>query len=169
MCKLREGVTYLENSTKALLIAGAVLICIILISIGVFIVNNANNVISTSGDVSNTYSLEVWNKQFSVYEGKQSGRNVKKLLDTVITANSTKNANSIIEDIGIYCSDSDVLSQITDYETKRTLSGNRYYGVRYKQNILMVENAINNSSTYKISFELNDGGYVWKIHIDNVE
>ena len=157
----------MENSSKAMLIAGVVFISIILVSIGVCIVNKSENEINESEKTINTYSIELWNKQFRVYEGKQSGRNVKRLLDTVITANAAKNNEEIKEDIGIYCSVEEVLEKINSSDLKNTLKGNRYYGARYKENILIVENAINNSSTYKISFELNDGGYIWKVHIDN--
>lgn len=42
----------MENASKALLIAGAVLIVIVLISIGVLLINRTRGTINSAGDVS---------------------------------------------------------------------------------------------------------------------
>lgn len=44
----------MENASKALLIAGAILIVIVLISIGVLLINRTRGTINSAGNVSDT-------------------------------------------------------------------------------------------------------------------
>ena len=87
----------MENATKALLIAGSILIAIILIAVGVRIFNSgdetANSVESTLGgrEVSN------FNNKFKPYEGNsKSGKQVKELINLVRVSNTTNNEYSKI-------------------------------------------------------------------------
>lgn len=159
----------MENVSKALLIAGAILIAIILISVGVIVINSPNDIISNAKDNSAANAVLAWNNRFTTYTGIQSGRKVQELLNLIIIENSDsdRSGERIKIDIGIYCSVEEVLDQITYQNAVETLKGNRDFGVRYAENILMVSNAINIRSKYKISFGTNEEGYIWKVYIDN--
>lgn len=77
----------MENASKALLIAGAVLICIVLISVGMVIVQSSQDVTDQVGDITSTQAAQTFNSQFTKYAGTQKGSSVKSLLETVAANN----------------------------------------------------------------------------------
>ena len=74
----------MENASKALLIAGAILLCILIIAIGMFIYNSAQSTITDSLTSLSTQEIEAFNNQFITYQGIQKGTNVKMLLRKLI-------------------------------------------------------------------------------------
>ena len=74
----------MENASKALLIAGAILLCILIIAIGMFIYNSAQSTITDSMDSLSTQEIDAFNNQFTSYEGKQTGSNIKALMGRLI-------------------------------------------------------------------------------------
>lgn len=78
----------MDNASKALIIAGAILIAVMLVSLGVMLYNTAAGV--AEGTVSSMESLGVdgYNAQFSQSFGnRQSAAVVQGLIDKVITNN----------------------------------------------------------------------------------
>ena len=86
----------MENASKALLIAGAILIAILLIAIGMMVFNSAKGVIDTSASNMSDTEKTAFNKQFDVYNGTQSGSNVKEIISKINTNNSNPNNVKII-------------------------------------------------------------------------
>ena len=84
----------MENASKALLIAGAVLIVILLIGIGMLIYSRSTGVIDTAASTMNTQEIQAFNSQFTPYEGEQKGSSVRALISTVIANNGTYNPNN---------------------------------------------------------------------------
>lgn len=84
----------MENASKALLIAGAVLIVIVLISVGMAIVGSATSVTDQVGDTTATQTVTAFNKAFDSYAGSQRGSAVKTLLQTISTSNATNSSTS---------------------------------------------------------------------------
>ena len=84
----------MENASKALLIAGAVLIVILLIGIGMLIYSRSTGVVDTAASTMNTQEIQAFNSQFTPYEGKQTGSSVRVLLSTVISHNGTNVNNT---------------------------------------------------------------------------
>ena len=85
----------MENASKALIIAGAVLLSILIIAIGIFIFNGANSTITDSMTSMSTQEIEAFNNQFLSYDGKQSGSNVKALIGRLVA-----NANTYKDETG---------------------------------------------------------------------
>ena len=83
----------MENASKALLIAGAILIVIVLISIGMLIVNSTNDVTEQAQTTAAGQSIQIFNSKFIQYEGKQKGSTVKNLYQSVMASNAA-NADS---------------------------------------------------------------------------
>ena len=86
----------MENASKALIIAGAILLAILLISLGIMVFNQASNTVSNSGmtDAERT----AFNQKFLKYEGEQTGNMVKALIQEVIVNNSqSENADRIVK------------------------------------------------------------------------
>ena len=70
----------IENASKALLIARAILLCILIIAIGMFIYNSTQSTIVDSLSTLSTQEIEAYNNQFLAYQGIQKGINIKKLI-----------------------------------------------------------------------------------------
>lgn len=87
----------MENASKALLIAGAILIVILLIAVGMMVYQGAQGSINKAiGSMSST-EKDIHNKQFEPYMGtKVSGSNVKSLLSKIITNNADDNNVKVI-------------------------------------------------------------------------
>lgn len=88
----------MENASKALLIAGAILICIVLISVGMMIVSSATDVVDSSTDTTKSQAVQAFNSTFNNYQGNQKGSAIKTLLETISTSNST---NASGHEIGV--------------------------------------------------------------------
>ena len=67
----------MENASKALVIAGAILISILLITIGVFIINSITGTTDELEGKMNNTAAETFNSGYTAYIGTQSGSNVK--------------------------------------------------------------------------------------------
>lgn len=82
----------MENASKALIIAGAILLAILLISLGILIFNQAQDTVNNSG--MSQAEITAFNNKFLKYEGKQKGSVVKSMINEVIASNSdASNAN----------------------------------------------------------------------------
>ena len=75
----------MENASKALIIAGAILLAILIISLGILIYNQAAGI--ANGNAMSEVEITQFNTQFTQYEGKQSGTTVRSLLQKVISSN----------------------------------------------------------------------------------
>jgi type II secretory pathway pseudopilin PulG len=81
----------MENASKALLIAGAILIVIVLISVGMLIVNSTQDVTEQAGSTATSQAIQAFNQQFTQYEGTQKGSTIKTLYQSY---QAVKAANS---------------------------------------------------------------------------
>ena len=78
----------MENATKALLIAAAILVAILIISLGLAVYNKAANA-TDSADLSQA-QVQAYNEKFLKYEGtNKRGSEVNALLETVLNHNMT--------------------------------------------------------------------------------
>jgi acetylglutamate synthase len=80
----------MENASKALIMAGAILISILLISIGILLINSGKDITDTGKNMMSAQAIQTFNSQFIQYEGSnKSHAEVKQLLDTVISSNAS--------------------------------------------------------------------------------
>ena len=77
----------MENASKALIIAGSILVSIVIITLGVMIVSNVTDTINNSSNLSEQ-ELLAYNSPFEAYLGTRSGTQVKALCDKVRTHNN---------------------------------------------------------------------------------
>lgn len=77
----------MENASKALIIAGAILISIILVGIGAFIVTNMQGTVDTTVSGMSAQEKQVFNSKFESYEGNQTPSSVKALITTTMAHN----------------------------------------------------------------------------------
>ena len=82
----------MENASKALIIAGAILLAILIISLGIMIYNQASGVVNNNavGEVD----ISTFNNKFTQYEGERvRGAQVNALLQQVESNNITYKAD----------------------------------------------------------------------------
>lgn len=92
----------MENASKALIIAGAILLSILIISLGLMVYNQAKE---TIGSVNlSQQEIEAFNAKFTSYEGtKVSGAKVNSLIQTVISSNQAEVEGNTGKTITIDC------------------------------------------------------------------
>lgn len=138
----------MENASKALLIAGAILICILLIGVAMLIYNGAMNGVDEGISQMDQNAKQAFNAPFTQYEGKKSGANVRALIGNIISSNSTNKDT-----------DGKIVS-ITGDETfkadSKDLKMNEMSAYRAK---------INTGAYYNIVVKYNDDGLVNEVEI----
>lgn len=86
----------MENASKALIIAGAILLAILLISLGIMIYNQAQSVVDGSG--MSEAELSTFNNKFTKYEGSQRGSVVKSMINEIQSNNANNTDRKILYD-----------------------------------------------------------------------
>lgn len=83
----------MENASKALIIAGAILLAILLISLGIMIFTQAQDTVNNNG--MSQAELQAFNNKFIKYEGlNKTAGEVKSLINEALTSNAdTNNTN----------------------------------------------------------------------------
>lgn len=85
----------MENASKALIIAGAILISILLISVGILIMNSTDGMQDSMQSSMSQQEIEAFNSPFLTYEStSQTATNVKALLGKIAASNTTHDAES---------------------------------------------------------------------------
>lgn len=119
----------MENASKALIIAGAILLSILIIGLGMMVFNNAKNVL-TSANLDQE-QIDAFNSKFESYVGNDKrGVDIRTLCDTV------KNSNAVEEEE----------NQITITYVQGTNKA-----VKSQTDLLNVKNAIKNGKRYDIT------------------
>lgn len=77
----------MENASKALIIAGAILLSILIIGLGMTIYNKAADAMSGAG--LDSQKAMAYNSEFENYEGLQSGQSARKLCDLIKAHNNS--------------------------------------------------------------------------------
>lgn len=76
----------MENASKALIIAGAILLAIVIISLGLIVVNNVRSTIDNTN--LSEQEIQAFNSKFTAYEGNGiSSSRVNDLIQLVISSN----------------------------------------------------------------------------------
>ena len=85
----------MENASKALIIAGAILLAILIISLGILIYNQASGVVTNNS--MDEVSIQTFNNKFLQYAGEQKGSSVRALLSQVNASNATDGTPGTVE------------------------------------------------------------------------
>ena len=89
----------MENASKALIIAGAILLSIAIIGIGMFVYQSVSGTIQDASDMSEQ-EINAYNQTFTTYEGTIRGSGGKRLCQAV--RNHNLNAADDSEKVAIY-------------------------------------------------------------------
>jgi len=113
----------MENASKALIIAGAILISILLISVGVLIMNSMDPMTDTAGRQGESMAAKTFNAQFTSYEGQ--GRQASQIRELFSAINASK-ASYPEHEVKIKA---DTISKNTYISTSAEIRNNTKYDV----------------------------------------
>ena len=136
----------MENASKALIIAGAILLAILIISLGIMILNQAQDTINGSGMTQ--AEIQAFNSKFTKYEGNRRGSVVRSLLQEVVSSNGTQENKDAKRLISVTYG----TNKLIDTKDDGTSTVNSF-------------SSIKNTSTYTVSFTYDNSGCVKTITI----
>ena len=157
----------MENASKALIIAGAILLSILIIAIGIYVFNQANSTITSSMTSMNTQEKEAFNNNFTTYQGENSGSNVKALL-TRVSANLDTNKDE---------KDKVPVVILRTKEDTATTLGNIMKSLNYTQTadstnyakeVSRIRNRINTKHQYLVDMRIGENGIILAIAIGDI-
>lgn len=80
----------MENASKALIIAGAILLAILIIGIGMLVLQSTQGNVDEAISQMTSTEIDMYNQKFANYEGtKVKGSNVKSLIGSIISNNGS--------------------------------------------------------------------------------
>ena len=80
----------MENASKALIIAGAILLSILIISLGIMVYNNAKNTVGSAS--LDKQEIQTFNSYFEKYVGdNKTASEVRTMISEVIASNASEN------------------------------------------------------------------------------
>ena len=86
----------MENASKALIIAGAILISILLISIGIILINSGRDITSTGASQMQSQKISAFNNKFLAYEGTKKGSEIRGLIGEVNASNAIDSEHQVL-------------------------------------------------------------------------
>ena len=130
----------MENASKALIIAGAILLSILIISLGLMVYNQARD---TVGSVNlSQQEIEAFNAKFTSYEGEiVSGSQVNSLIQTVISSNQAESDASTDKFIKIVVNGTTIVNGTTVTPPARVTPGKNYQVVFTYSSSIVIEEA----------------------------
>ena len=132
----------MENATKALLIAAAVLVAILIISFGLVIYNKSTTA-TDSADLTAT-QIQAQNEKFAKYEGENlRGSVVNALLETALTNNTTATSDGAKVNVYMGSGTSSLLVGTTSTSISSKADTSKLYNIKCSRNKSGVINQIN--------------------------
>lgn len=149
----------MENASKALIIAGAILLSILIIALGIFIFNQAKGAINTNTLDSTT--LSTFNSPIESYEGDAKlGSNLRSLMGDLITnAASNEGAAEYLPSVNL------VGGSGGDSGTVTGGNAAAENGQNYIDQLKHVRSLLVNSHNYSVELSYGDSGLVNYINI----
>lgn len=133
----------MENASKALIIAGAILISIVLVAIAVMVVGNLNTSVDETVAQMDQTAKDMFNAQFENFEGRQSGSNARQLISRVISNNTTN----------------------SDVEAKQVTVSFNGQNAKTSSELSSIRTALNAGVYYTVSITYGDAGLITTISI----
>lgn len=126
----------MENASKALIIAGAILLSILIIGLGMAIYQQASGAIGNAN--MDPQKIQAYNSEFASYEGTKSGTQVRALLDVVRSHNLANTDDPSLNVVAMTSSAAGVTAAPTELVTaaaindiKKTINAGKTYTVDF--------------------------------------
>ena len=146
----------MENASKALIIAGAILLAILIIGLGMAVYNNAS---SSAGNANlDDSEIRAHNSKFLAYEGKQKGTNVRNLI------NAIRSNNRDYTDRMIQITSTNISNVVTT-KTPVTVVNPSVSTDPNNNNYSTLLNNIKSNTTYFVTFGYSSNGCIGGVEI----
>ena len=126
----------MENESKALIIAGAILLSILIIGLGMAIYQQASGAIGNAN--MDPQKIQAYNSEFASYEGTKSGTQVRALLDIIRSHNLANTDDPSLNVVAMTSSAANVTAAPTELVTataindiKKTINAGKTYTVDF--------------------------------------
>ena len=148
----------MENASKALIIAGAILIAILLISVGILVLNTVNKPIDQAQTQADAQAIELFNSKFAGYFGKnKSASSAKALITLVNSSNGVDEKHKIYIVHGIRPVQSEPIITIGDVDDINDIVSNHTYTIT----------PVYANSDHPTGGQITQKGYLYLIGIDD--
>ncbi len=131
----------MDNASKALVMAGAILIAVMLISLGVLLFNRASDIADETSNQLDSLAIQTYNAGYTNYAGeKVKGSSVKQLINKIQSHNANDEETDQYGEITLSGSVTDV----------NTVKSSKWYNVKitaYGNNGAISAITINNASS----------------------
>ena len=109
----------MENASKALIIAGAILVSILLISVGI-IINSTGKMTDQVGTSADKMAIDTFNAQFTSYEGNAvSSNQIRALVSGINSSNGSNEATSSADEKYVELAWTSPLTGVGDLKTTK--------------------------------------------------
>lgn len=140
----------MENASKALIIAGAILLSILIISLGIIVVNNTRSTIDKAN--VNQQEVATFNSQFEAYVGSgKTASDVRSLISVVNSNNGAQRTNGT--------------NHYVVKDNKATTTAAPASGAATP--MITMETGLSAGSTYTITAYYDNSGYVCAVYWDD--
>ena len=147
----------MENASKALIIAGAILLAIAIIAIAMFVFGTARDTVTEATSMSTT-QIQAYNQPFEAYLGIVRGSNAKTLCSTVRDHNLAETDNS--RKISVFTEDKGAEYSSGNAEGSTAITVTE---------INKISGNLGSGKTYKVSFGYDpDSGLLTAVYIVEV-
>lgn len=126
----------MENASKALIIAGAILLSILIIGLGMAIYQQASGAIGNAN--MDPQKIQAYNSEFASYEGTKFGTQVRALLDIIRSHNLANTDDPSLNVVAMTSSAAGVTAAPTELVTaaaindiKKTINAGKTYTVDF--------------------------------------
>lgn len=150
----------MENASKALIIAGAILLSILIISLGIMVYNNAK---STVGDANlDAETIQTFNSKFTMYAGTGvSASKANSLIEAVNASNATSENKIGLVLTGLTASSGTTVGDYTGTVTAATFNDT----AKICTSVGSFPIILSSNNLYNISYDTSSSGIIYKITI----
>ncbi len=157
----------MENASKALIIAGAIILAVLIIGLGMMVFMQSNNVVDPGSEMD-ALARDQFNSKFTPYEGTMQGSRVMNLCDTVRQVNMQyrdDNTKQVLIEGGD--KDTEDFTDANQYSGTATDDSGSEENVTKKLNsATTVKKAIRSGKTYNVTFQYDKNtGLICTIHV----
>lgn len=114
----------MENASKALLIAGSVLIAVLLIAVGMRLFNSTTGTSDVATGHMESTGIATFNSKFTAYAGSNKSASQVKALANVVIANNANSQHKV--SLGGYTSATDITNAVANLSGSYTVSISEY-------------------------------------------
>lgn len=118
----------MENASKAILIAGAVFLVMLITGVGMYILTTTTDTIDNMNNQIDTFATTAHNNIFSLYDGTVTGGQILECIEKVVARNSDENIDEIYRDMTVKINGTTVITgATTTYTTPQNFKPNKKY------------------------------------------